>query len=60
METIVTERRRKMKRILKRAATLALASTLVLGTVPAMAAESPIDAKENQFVAKKVKKSIKK
>ena len=47
-----------MKRILKRAATLALASTLVLGTVPAMAAESPTDAKENQFVAKKVKNII--
>ncbi len=59
---MITERRRKMKRILKRAATLALASTLVLGAVPAMAADnstkSPTQAKEEQFVAKKVKRII--
>ena len=47
-----------MKRILKRAASLALASTLVLGAVPAMAAESPTTAKEDSFVAKKVKRLV--
>lgn len=47
-----------MQRFLKRAATLAIASTLVLGTVPAMAAESPTQAKEDKFVAKKVKRII--